>query len=65
MDNDKYYIDAWYKILIDDETGDKYWSGGGDGDKDVTNFDNGEPLVIDPGGFEEGTVIKCYRPIMI
>ncbi len=54
--------DARWELAVDDVTGKKYWHGFASGDKDDTNFDLEQPMVLDPKYFDEGYIIKGFNP---
>ncbi len=49
-----YMPDAHWIIKVNSETGQVYWSGGCEGDKDGFDFDDKEPLTLDPRHFPRG-----------
>lgn len=52
-----------FRLVVDDETGKKFWRGAGTGDKDVTAFDPGDPLVLTPEAWPVGTVVSARVPV--
>lgn len=51
--------DARFRVVIDDVTGEKYWTGAADGDKDKTE---NEVLELKAEHFNEGYTVVGYEP---
>ena len=54
---------AWWEVRDDeDEPGEPFWYGAGSGDKEASEFDPGEPLIMDPRHFPVGTRVEISEP---
>jgi hypothetical protein len=53
---------AHFRVDVDDETGKHFWRGAGTDDKDETQFDLDEPMVMHPRHFPPGTVVQSFEP---
>lgn len=57
------YDDAGWFVLCEDDDGNRYWRGAcGPDDKDESEFDVGEPLVLDPAHWPIGTRVETTVP---
>ena len=63
MNENKLREESHWEVVKDEETGEKYWSGGCNGDMDRSDFDPGEALKLDPKHFAVGFVVKGYEPV--
>lgn len=50
----KYQEDCHWESVEDEETGKRYWSGNCNGDKDRTDLDIEEPIILYPQSFPLG-----------
>ena len=58
------FLSAYFELKGDDITGDLYWSGYAEGDKDGSNFNYGDPLVLSPEHFPLGCKVHLYEPFI-
>ena len=56
------FVSAYYDLVEDDETGELFWSGFVEGDKDGGDFNFAEPLILRPEHFPIGCKVRVYEP---
>lgn len=57
-----HFDSACWRIDVDEETGEPFWRGSGSGDKDESQFDHHEPLIMSPNHFPPETFVKVHEP---